>query len=281
MLYLVIDQTNSQCGITDRIKTAVGLYWVARRNGTGFRFIHTAGFDIRRYLVPNKVQWSAELSDIPWFPLRKRNFAYCPPFDAVPRLRRGMDYVCKEYIGKNIMEMLEVPDWQRVWREAFHDLFSPSELVRETLAGEDFPDRFVVVNARFINSLGQSENVAYNSPLPPEEKDRLIDAVLAKVAWCQKESDAPVVVYSDSVAFLKAASESGFRICDPAGVGNIMNPGMSDHVKLMTFVNLYRMAGAEKIYSILNLDGFPANSLYKTQYPRYAAIIGDRPFIRI
>ena len=28
------------------------------------------------------------------------------------------------------------------------------------------------------------------------------------------------------------------------------------------------------------LEGIPENSLYKSQYPRYAAIIGDRPFIR-
>ena len=33
---------------------------------------------------------------------------------------------------------------------------------------------------------------------------------------------------------------------------------------------------AEKVYSILHLEGFPQNSLYNTQYPRYAAIIGTR-----
>lgn len=281
MLYFIIDESASFCGIADRLKAAVGLYWVALRNGVGFKFIHTAGFDIRDYLVPNKVQWSAELSDIPILPWKKKQIGYFPPFNGILSLEKNKTYICKRYVGKNIIEMLDVPEWEKVWRGLFNDLFAPSELVRKTVEEYGFPERYVVVNARFINSLEQSENVGYNAPLPPEERNRLIDAVLEKVALCQVGSEDPVIVYSDSVTFLKAAAENGFRICDPDGVGNIMNKGMSDKVKLMTFVNLYHIARAEKIYSILNVEGFPANSLYKLQYPRYAAIIGDKPFVRI
>ena len=60
-----------------------------------------------------------------------------------------------------------------------------------------------------------------------------------------------------------------------------MNPDATDLVYLKTFVNFFLLARAEKIYSILHVDGVPENSLYKTQYPRYAAIVGDKPFIRI
>ncbi len=60
-----------------------------------------------------------------------------------------------------------------------------------------------------------------------------------------------------------------------------MNGDVGEYVTLRTFVNLFQMAGAEKIYSILHLEGFPQNSLYNTQYPRYAAIIGNRPFVRL
>ena len=280
-LYFIIDDSDSFCGITDRLKTAVGLYWVALQNGVGFKFIHTAGFDIRDYLVPNKVEWSAELSDITKLPWKKKKLDYIPPFNGVPSLKKNKTYICKRYIGKNIIEMLDVPEWQKVWRGLFNDLFAPSELVRKTVEDYDLPERYAVVNARFINSLEQSENVDYNSPLPPEERRRLIDSVLEKVALCQAGSEVPVIVYSDSETFLKAVSENGFRICDPTGTGNIMNQGVSDMVKLMTFVNFFHMARAEKIYSILNVEGFPANCLYKTQYPRYAAILGDKPFVRI
>lgn len=56
-LYLIMDESNSHCGITDRFKVAVGLYWLARQEGVDFKFIHSAGFDIRRYLAPNRVPW--------------------------------------------------------------------------------------------------------------------------------------------------------------------------------------------------------------------------------
>lgn len=63
-IYLIIDKGNCRCGITDRLKTAVGLCYLARQNGIGFYFIHRAGFDIRDYLVPYKIPWAAELADI-------------------------------------------------------------------------------------------------------------------------------------------------------------------------------------------------------------------------
>ena len=47
-----------------------------------------------------------------------------------------------------------------------------------------------------------------------------------------------------------------------------MNYGVDEIVYLKTFV-------------ILHVDGVPEKSLYKTQFPRYAAIIGDKPFVRV
>ena len=280
-IYLVIDRSNCRCGITDRLKTAVGLYSVAREQGVGFKFIHQAGFDIRDYLVPNEVDWSAERADLSHLPWIRRRIDYLPPYDHIPALRPDRQYVCRRFIGKNILEMSGVPDWERVWRESFKALFSPSAAVLDEMERNPMPAHYAVVNARFVNSLGHFEDASYNTPLPKEEQLRLIDAVLARVVDCQEKSDVPVIVYSDSVAFLEAASRNGFRICDPAGIGHIMDPDVSDRVKLMTFVNFFHMAGAEAVWSILNLDGFPSNCLYKTQYPRYAAILGDRPFIRI
>ena len=280
-LWFIIDRKNCACGLTDRLKAAVGLYWIACQNGLPFKFIHNAGFDIREYLVPNKVDWSANTSDISSLPWKRNMVRYLPPFDTVPVLSPGKQYVCRRYIGKNILEISGVPDWQRAWRESFQELLSPSMKVKDAIASYKMPPRYRVVNIRFINSLGWNEAVSNNAPLPADIRNRLIDAVLAKVAACEAESDSPVIVYSDRKEFLEAASNSGFNTCDPDGVGHIMNPGTSDYVNLMTFVFFYQMAGAEKIYSILNMEGFPAGCLYKSQYPRYAAILGDKPFVRI
>ena len=280
-IYFIIDDANSKCGITDRLKAAVGLCYVARLNGLDFRFIHRAGFDIRDYLAPNRIDWSAELSDISADPEKIREIRYVAPYRDLPEFRKGVQYICKKYVGNNIIEKWGVSNWQKVWRELFWEMFAPTALVRDELAACELPERYSAVVIRFINSLGHTENADYNAPFPPEMQERLIEAALLRIAECERGSDAPIVVYSDSARFLTAAAANGYRITDVNGIGNIMNRGLGEYVTLRTFVNLFQMSRAERVVSILNLDGFPANSLYKTQYPRYAAIIGDRPFVRL
>ena len=280
-IFLVIDDKNSRCGITDRLKTAVGLCYVARQHGLDFRFIHRAQFDIRKYLVPNTIDWSAEPEDISPLPRDRQMFRYVAPYADLPEFKNDRQYICREYIGNNIIEKQGVPDWQKVWRELFREMFAPTGIVLNGLASCPMPERYTAVVARFINSLGHTENARYNEPFPPEMQERLIAAVLSKVAECEKGSDVPIIVYSDSPRFLKEAAAAGYRTTDVNGVGNIMNGDVGEYVTLRTFVNMFQMSKAEKVCSILHLDGFPDNSLYSTQYPRYAAIIGDRPFVRL
>lgn len=280
-LYFVINQYNYHCGLTDRLKAVVGLYYIARLNKINFKFIHYAGFDIRDYLVPNKVNWSAEISDIPLLPWKREKIKYCPPFDDLPVFQQDKQYVCTRYIGKNILEKKNIPNWQAIWRELFWELFSPSEAVSKELKQSNLPKHYAAVSIRFVNSLGKFEDVQYNSPAPVETQRRIIDATLLKIDGCVKKSNVPVIVYSDSTFFLEVAAKNGFQICDTDGIGNIMNLGMTKQVYLKTFVRLFQLAQADTVYSIRNLDGFPENTLYKSQYPRYAAIIGDKPFIKI
>ena len=280
-IYFVIDDRNCRGGMTDRLKAAVGLYYLARSNEVPYKFIHTAEFDIRDYLVPNRVDWSAEPSEVGWLPWQKRQFSYVMPFDDLPEFEPGKQYLCRRYGGNNILEKTGVPNWRQEWRKLFWELFRPSDLVQDAIDHIEMPERYAVENARFVNSLGQSEATSYNSPLPDAEQERLIDAVLETASKCERDSDVPVVVYSDSVRFLQAAAESGFSICDPTGVGNVINRGLGEHVRLMLFVNMLLIAQAEQVYAIRTVDGFPTNSLYQSGYARYSAIIGGRPFIKV
>ena len=279
-IYFIIDNNNCRCGITDRLKAAVGLYYLARIHGLNFHFIHQASFDLRDYLAPNKVPWSAELSDLSPFHEKRREIKYVAPYTDLPEFQKGYQYICRRYIGNNLIEKWDVPDWKTVWRELFWELFTPTEIVRKGMAAESLPEHYSAVVIRFINSLGHTENADYNKPFDPDMQQKLIEAALEKVAACSEASEFPIIVYSDSARFLKEAASSGFKTTDINGIGNIMNENIGDYVTLRTFVNMFQMSEAEQVYSILHLDGLPENSLYKTQYPRYAAIIGNKPFIR-
>ena len=204
-----------------------------------------------------------------------------PPFDHIPVLKPGLQYICRRYIGKNILEMTGVENWQKVWRDSYNELFKPSDAVIEALEKIDIPEHYTAINARFVNSLGSFETASYNAPLPEDMQEKLIETVLQKALQCEKEAESPVIISSDSVRFLEAAKERGFRTIDTEGIGHIMNKEAGQLVYLKTFVNFYLLMQADRIYSILNVEGVPANSLYKTQYPRYAAILADKPFIRV
>lgn len=280
-LYFIINQYNCHCGLTDRLKAIVGLYYIARFNKINFKFIHYAGFDIRDYLVPNKVNWSAEISDIPLLPWKAKRIKYLPPFNDFPKFQQDKQYICTRYVGKNILEKKKIPNWQNLWRELFWELFSPSEEVLTGIKQFNLPKHYVAISIRFLNSLGKLEDVNYNSPFPLETQKHIIDATMQEIDDCVKKSNVPVIVYSDSIYFLKLAAKQGFQTCDINGIGNIMNLNAGKQVYLRTFINLFQLSQADKIYSVRNINGLPENTFYKSQYPRYAAIIGNKPFIKI
>ncbi len=224
-LYLIMNEWNSPNGITDRFKAIVGSYYIAKCNGIDFHLIHRAGFDIRDYLQPNIVPWSAELSDFSILPWRTEKISYLPPYSSVPIVNKEKQYICRKYIGKNNMEIMGIKDWQNKWRELFLELFIPTQRVMDALADTDIPEHYTAVNVHFINSLGTFEKTSYNTPLPEEDQEKLIAAVLKKISNCQEMAESPIIVSSDSIRFLDVAAEKGFRTIDPAGTGHIMNPG--------------------------------------------------------
>ena len=277
----VIDDSNCQCGLTDRLKAAVGLCYIALKNNLDYKFIHIAGFDMRDYLAPNKIQWSAEPTDGIEYAPNAQMIRYVAPYDDLPIFGNDINYICREYIGNNVLEWWNVPDWQRKWRELFWDMFAPTDIVVNEMNASRIEGEYTAVVVRFINSLGYTENADYNAPFPYGIQNEIIEAVLQRIEEIKMKASSPLVVYSDSRRFLTKAKERGYVITDIEGVGNIMNGDPGTYVILRNFVHLFQIAQAKEVYSILHLDGFPDNCLYKTQYPRYAAIIGDKPFIRV
>ena len=60
------------------------------------------------------------------------------------------------------MEQHEVTEWQKIWKDLFWKMFQPSEKIKLALSERKLPDRYAVVNARFINALGWFEKTSFN-----------------------------------------------------------------------------------------------------------------------
>ena len=83
--------------------------------------------------------------------------------------------------------------------------------VIQVLREMELPERYLAFNARFINSLGHFETFDYNTPLPQEIQEQMIDSILHKMVECREQEEQEMIVFSDSIRFLKAARAYGSR----------------------------------------------------------------------
>ena len=279
-LFLIIDEKNPIGGLMDRLKAIVGLYYMAKQSGIPFRLIHRAGFNMSDYLVPASVQWEADYKDLSSSLLYTRRIRYKPPFKKLPELKHGLQYQCRDYWGKNLLEFIGIDDWRTLWRSLFFELFTPGRSLELNLRDKRPGHNYIAVHTRFVNSLGTFEDHPYNAPLPGEKADEVIRKTLERIDVLQQETGVGALLFSDSHFFLEQAASHGFEVAGTENIGHIKYADSMD-VSMKTFTDLFLMTEAQAVYSMLHVDDSVPDCLYRSQFPRYAAVIGDKPFIRV
>lgn len=255
-------------GLVDRLKTIVGLYYVAKCNDMDFVFSHDDSFPLEKYLKPARVNWNRE-DDIS----RSRKNTMLMQHDpraAVPRLQKGIQHHCYYYEGKNILRENGVDNWQQVWSDLYQELFETTDRLKAILDKNCPKDDYVAVHFRFVNTLDRFEK-HYDSELSDEEKAGLIEDSLAALERIKSREHGRVLVFSDSVRFLKEAGKSGFDTLDFSDVGHV-SENSSEAVWDKTFLDLYSIAGARVVYSVRG------GKLYNSAFAEYASMIGGKDF---
>ncbi len=283
-LFFIVDPETVHGGLTDQLKAIVGLYYIARENRVAFHMIHRGYGDIREFLVPNRVDWSCELSDLDQDPRRTEEFIYRYPWTELPVLEsRRIQYQCRKYYPRNILQSLDVPQWNAVWHGLFHDLFRPSPYLQSLIDGDrgNLPERYNAVHVRFIDSLGYAEKEKYNRVLPPPDRDRLIREVTGTIRRLKDMSDLPFLVFSDSGLFLDSlGAEEGLIPMSSAHVANLAFTD-DNGARPRTYLDLYRMSRAGTVWSVTGVEGFARDTLYESLFPLYTSVIGGGSFTRV
>lgn len=133
-------------------------------------------------------------------------------------------------------------------------------------------DRFkgIISSYNYCRYVGKPFRIRYNFPF------ELTDYIVPnKYDW--RNPNMKILVTADSITFLKHASELDF-VYAIKGEGtlahvDIKNTPQSDSIK--QFVDFYMIAGARKVY------GVTIDKMYNSNFPVYAAKVGNVPFIRI
>lgn len=251
-------------GLVDRFKIIVGLYYTAKCNDMDFIFCHDKSFPLENYLVPNKVKWNRD-EDISYSCKDTQTFVH-EPRAAVPKFKKGFQQHCYYYEGKNILRENKVANWQQMWSDLYHELFSASDRLKAILDKQLPQGEYVAVHLRFVNTLDKFED-RYESNLSEESKQQLIDDCIETLGRIREREEAGILVFSDSKRFLKEAASKGYESLNFEDVGHVAESN-SEAVWDKTFLDLYAIAGAKKVYSVRG------GAMYNSAFPEYAALIG-------
>lgn len=272
-IYFILDEKHFQKhpGLMDRMKAIVGVYYIAQRNDMNFYLLHTAAFDLRRYLIPNEVQWACEKADISDSYFDTCVFQYDPYLEVPEFLDKEKQYHCFEYIGRNILELNSVFEWEKTWKECYDKLFKPSDFLKKMISENRPVEHFVGVHIRFVNALEKVEVANVNSTLNAQEKKQLISACVGAILEIQEKEKKPVVVFSDSKYFLQYIEQIGVLTLGTKNIAHISFTSSQDGFD-RTFLDAYMLADADCIYTI------QGKVLYASAFSKYAAIIGGKPY---
>lgn len=271
-----VDGRGYHGGLADRFKGAVSWWNYCEKNDLDFRLHYVYPFKLTDYVVPAEYDWRIEEKDIPDSIFDTRIFyGRGEKGERLERVRtdKNMWY----YGNLNLGDSLNYYPYNRPWGEIFKKLFKPSPLVESHLkkCREDIGGEYVAAVYRFQNLLGDFNEGHYKT-LGEKERETLISRALEELNRIHEENPGMwVLVTADSGIFLEKAAMIDYVYVIPGKVEHMdFTPTDTDHTQLKSFLDFFMIAGARKVYSVVIGD------MYWSQFPMYAALIDNVPFIR-
>lgn len=263
VFYFYISPKLKHPGLADRLKAIISCYYIAKQNGYQFKIIFNNPFHLDDFLKPNKVDWTTTEKRPACAVIDTCLFDYYRNFH---RLKHDKHYVCYNYIGEDLIS----EDFLLHWRELFNELFRVSDDINNTINAYPFhKDGYIAIHLRFLNALGSFENNHYK-PLEKKQQQELIERCHNAIKnICNKHTDLPVLVFSDSAYFLQSLSALPVHTLGSQNISHISFSSNNESVR-KTFVDLLMISRAYKIYRIVSPE------MYKSEFPIVAGRIEDK-----
>ncbi len=243
-------------GLADRLKAIIDCYNIAKMNGYRFRIVFKSPFPLEDYLQPAVCDWRADFSDLHYSISGTRFFNEMfflneEAWKGRTTLAKDKEYHCYSYVGNRQPKVF--PESGYAWSDLYRELFRPSQRLQEAIDACGYAERsYVAVHLRFVNALENFEAVTCwdNALQTEQEKLALIARCKQGLIRIKAENDGcRVLVFSDSKRFLDALGDIPVEVLSHDNIGH-MSFGTNDDTTLKTFVDLYMIARAKKVYRI-------------------------------
>lgn len=268
-------------GMFDRLKGAISIYVLSKVHGKRYGIYFTDPFPLEKYFEPNNYDWRVDDEDLSFsYPQTRPIIAYSEKIRP-KRLLRERNGQTHYYYGSNILDFINQQyGTEYEWTTLFNELFRPSPYLEEQISRlrKDVDGNYIAVHLRFLNMLGDKVEKLSYLELKEEGKQSLIADCLVKIRGLYSNNKGKFLfVSSDSETFMDIVKKEIPEVMVVSGsskhIDNSSNLSEEDCLKL--FLDIYMLAGAERVYSIIG------KGLYSSAFPEYSAKIGGKPFERI
>ncbi|GHT61944.1 hypothetical protein AGMMS50239_14010 [Bacteroidia bacterium] len=274
-VYFIVDPKRNYAGLVDRLKSIVGCYYIAKCSGFEFKIISDEKFPIWNYLTPHLYDSRANFNDLSYSVQNSRIISY-NGFTINKLNKKIKQYHIYNYNGKNVLETNQIPNYDLLWRNLFQELFEPQNSLLQQLDSFGYKENsYIAIHLRFVNALETFEP-KYKKSLTLTQKEILVTKCICGIEQIRnKYSSKKIIVFSDSQVFLDKVKQ---RLPDiivlNGNIGHIShtNKEQVDAVINKTFLDFFMIGKASKIFSI------SASEMYKSVFPRYAAIINNKEY---
>ena len=268
-------------GMFDRLKGAISIYAISRVHGKRYGIYFTEPFLLEKYLEPNNYNWRVTDEDLLFsFPQSRPIIAYSEK-NSPSRLLRERDGQTHFYYGSDILDFINQRYGTKYeWTTLFNELFRPSPYLEEQISRlrKDVYGNYVAVHLRFLNMLGDKVEKLPYPELKEEGKHSLIADCITKIKELYYSNQGKnLFVSSDSITFMEIVQKEIPTVMIVKGSSKHIDNSskLSENDCLKLFLDIYMLAGAERVYSIIG------KGLYSSAFPEYSAKIGGKPFERV
>lgn len=277
-------------GLIDRLKGIVAVYKACKLTNRPFRICHTDPFDLERYLCPNTVDWHIISSDVCYdanktdvhvfsYVYRKNEEEWKDEEEY--QWRRLLKLINKAkrshkelHIYTNALLMKNILD---EFRSLFSELFRPSDILKSEIDKnlQAIGSPYISVSFRFTHLLGDPVDVI-REELDESGKQALIHRMGEELENIHKKHpNNKLLVNTDSNIFREYVKGLSLQYV-------YMTPGIPVHIDqtkdasdvsiMKTFLDFFMISNAERVLLVKD------QKMYNSNFPRYAAAIGKKPF---
>src|SRR5690606_20723563 len=279
ILISMVDNRRRGNGLTDRFKGIISVYALAKTIGVPYRCIYTHPVYLTSFLIPNQYDWlpkHGELDDTVGgmrFKLLRKQRTAKRLLRVLPLTKQVRVYANNDYLD----EINRIFHTEYKWGQLFGELFKVTEPLESKL--QCHLDRiggpYIACVFRFQALLGDFKEYNFK-PLGETEQQQLIAKNKKALQQITEESAVPVLVTSDSATFISEIKALANVYTIPGKVVHIDNSAdEAEEVYMKSFVDFFMLARAQKVYSV------GTKTMYRTDFPAYAAKVNDVPFERI